>query len=1800
MLEMTGVLGVMLVVLLSALLLTFIPLSTTNAAFNEQINYQGKLADNLGVPVADSSYSMTFRLYTVASGGSHIWTETQTVPVTSGLFSVMLGSSTALTGVDFNQTLYLGVNIAGDGEMTPRKVLGAVPAAFEAQQLAGLATTSFLRADQADSLTATDSNPLLTLTQNGTGDILNLFDGGSEVLTVLDGGNVGIGTTTPSALLTVGDGVMSTVDGTNDLYVTDDLEVDGSIYVAGTSIFDANIQANAFKGFEDGDAVVAGDTNVRLDLDEDNDGSGSFIIRDGANSNVFIINESGQVTTGEWNGTALTNAYVSDTLTVGSGGSVDSTALTDGGTISFDWVDAEVADTLTIGSASTIAGEDVDNFLFGDTAAGSLSASAAEDLTEMAIYKSGFWDVNGASWTPTTGWWWGSTFAHRINNDSYLYGAQIIFENNLTPEMYIRGMSGGATQATGTWQQVWTDASDGSGSGLDADTLDSITSGSFLRSDATDSASGALTFSGGLSVSGNSVAATGLRLTDEGSYKQIQSYASEPLYINPLGNDVVLNRDGGNVGIGTTTPTYQLTATGTIGANGIMFNAGDGDTMFAGRGDRYPSGTPTNVNNADFFITGGNNTNFVLASRGNGGSEGILFGNYNGTTFTETMRIDNQNGRLGIDTSSPATQLHIVADTSNIVMRLEENTGGEYFNVRMSSSGNLTFLTDDGSSRLFVANDQSEVAVNDPSPDANFEVSANGDTGGAAFMVSSNYNNDGDLLTLLQNGRLGIGVTNPNRTLDVVGDMELTGLFYDSTGSAGSVGDVLVRASTGLEWQATSTLGLSTVDFLTRTFTAAEIWTPFIPSGTTTFSTTLDAREMGYGFLELVVDDEIIGTAYPNERTTYTASALSTTTVELVPRNTQVDPTGYLSRQSISLSYFENQPRDIEFNGDGTKMYVVGQTGVDITVFDLSTAYDINTASLSTTTSVSSEEASPTGMAFNDDGTKLFVVGVSGDDVNEYTLSVAYDVTTKSHVDATSVSAQDTAPNDIKFNDDGTKMFILGETTKDVFEYSLSTAYDASTRSYTDNLDISAYASNVYGIEFNEAGTKLFVSGYRNITEFDLGTAYDISTATLVSDYYQQNDYSYLMGIELVENDTKLIMVDWNDEELFMNSLPTAGTISNYAASTTVTSLTQSYGMELVDGGSKLFYINYDTRNLREYSMSTPNDLSTLTFEQEHTIGNPTQANNIIFSNDGLTAIITGFSQAVYEYKLTSPFDFTTATETGNTYNPGGSGQATSRFSRDGTKLISLTWGTSRQLRSATLSRPFDITSAVDDGEVVNVGTPIGGNAYSFDFSPDGMFLVIAESIQSEVVTFRLTAPYDISTVDTTAGFNSFTNYFYNNHSGLPADRVTPSGMTFDETGRYLYLLDQSTDKITQYDMGASIGNLGTSFASITLDPEDTGADLAEYYPTADRNIGAGDIVSFIDNDTFELTYATSGSSYALAGVISTNPGITLADGTEGGRKAPLALTGRVPVKVSNENGIVMPGDRITPSSVPGVGMKAGLFDESVGVAITGMDIENLDPDRPMQQIILFVDLQEGVNVTSLTETLFAGASTTFMMEISSSFSTTTGTTTTEIAITETIAETIWDRLANLASRFVDGVLTIVGLRTEEICLTDSDGETCIDRSALNVLLSGEATETDEVNDTYISTTTPQTSTTTEEVSNSDSDSEQSNTSTEDNPDISADISTTTTQTTATSTNSSTQDEQSQEGSDIATSTENVSQETESEPGQDQSASSTEPVSEDVSPSEDPAPAEEPATEEATESTENGSTESPAEDTPAE
>ena len=84
--------------------------------------------------------------------------------------------------------------------------------------------------------------------------------------------------------------------------------------------------------------------------------------------------------------------------------------------------------------------------------------------------------------------------------------------------------------------------------------------------------------------------------------------------------------------------------------------------------------------------------------------------------------------------------------------------------------------------------------------------------------------------------------------------------------------------------------------------------------------------------------------------------------------------------------------------------------------------------------SVHSEEKRPNGLTFNNDGTKMFVVGHKGDDVNEYILSTAWDVSTASFVDSFDTESEDTDTRDVKFNQDGTKMFVLGKTDDEVCE----------------------------------------------------------------------------------------------------------------------------------------------------------------------------------------------------------------------------------------------------------------------------------------------------------------------------------------------------------------------------------------------------------------------------------------------------------------------------------------------------------------------------------------------------------------------------------------------------------------------------------------------------------------------------------------------------------------------------------------------------------------------------------------------
>jgi hypothetical protein len=117
----------------------------------QMLSYQGKMTDTFGLPVVDTTYQVTFRLYTVPSGGSSFWDETQTVRTRGGLFSTLLGSVTPVGSMPDAGAVYLSMAVAGGSEMTPRLRLASSAYAYSSEraansdQLQGRDTTTFSR-----------------------------------------------------------------------------------------------------------------------------------------------------------------------------------------------------------------------------------------------------------------------------------------------------------------------------------------------------------------------------------------------------------------------------------------------------------------------------------------------------------------------------------------------------------------------------------------------------------------------------------------------------------------------------------------------------------------------------------------------------------------------------------------------------------------------------------------------------------------------------------------------------------------------------------------------------------------------------------------------------------------------------------------------------------------------------------------------------------------------------------------------------------------------------------------------------------------------------------------------------------------------------------------------------------------------------------------------------------------------------------------------------------------------------------------------------------------------------------------------------------------------------------------------------------------------------------------------------------------------------------------------------------------------------------------------------------------------
>jgi len=284
-----------------------------------------------------------------------------------------------------------------------------------------------------------------------------------------------------------------------------------------------------------------------------------------------------------------------------------------GGGASGTWSISVTGNAATSTNSTQLGGVAATNYIYGDSGSGSRTAAVTQNVYELAQYKSGFWDITGASWTPDTNWYWGATFAHISNNNAYNFSGQLIFLNGGGGDnLFARTISNGTPSG---WSKL-------------------LSSGNYNSYSPTLTGGGASgTWS--ISVTGNAGTVTNGVYTN-GSY-------SDPAWITSLAKSKVGLGNVENTALSTWAGSTAIT---TIGAATATTLAISGTTRSAGL---FYSGTTAPVSTTRLNYDGNlYATNFFGTLSGDINKPGNLTFTFdNAGSFPKTLSI-NSGGIAGI------------------------------------------------------------------------------------------------------------------------------------------------------------------------------------------------------------------------------------------------------------------------------------------------------------------------------------------------------------------------------------------------------------------------------------------------------------------------------------------------------------------------------------------------------------------------------------------------------------------------------------------------------------------------------------------------------------------------------------------------------------------------------------------------------------------------------------------------------------------------------------------------------------------------------------------------------------------------------------------------------------------------------------------------------------------------------------------------------------------------------------------------------------------------------------------------
>jgi len=652
--------------------------------------------------------------------------------------------------------------------------------------------------------------------------------------------------------------------------------------------------------------------------------------------------------------------------------------------------------------------------------------------------------------------------------------------------------------------------------------------------------------------------------------------------------------------------------------------------------------------------------------------------------------------------------------------------------------------------------------------------------------------------------------------------------------------------------------------------------------GEYTLSTAFDASTASFvdSFSVAVQETAPTGVAFSSDGTKMFVLGLVGADVNEYTLSTGFDVSTAIFEDSFSVSIQDVNPGDIAFSSDGTKMFVLGSFGADVNEYTLSTGFDVSTAAFVDSFSVAAQEDGPTGLAFSSDGTKMFVVGVVGDDVNQYTLSTGFDVSTATFVDSFSVKAQETIPRGLAFSSDGTKMFVLGQSGDDVNEYSLTTPFTLFHTTFVDSFSVAEQEINPRDLTFSPDGTKMFVVGstQNDIHEYTLTTGFDVFTASFVDSFSVSIQDINPEDVAFSPDGTKMFVVGNREEAIHEYTLTTGFDVSTASFEDSFSVSDQDSvptGVAFSSDGKKMFVVGIAGDSVHEYTLSTGFDVSTASFVDSFSVFDRViNPEGIAFSSDGKKMfVISANADGVAHYALADGFDVSTASFvvffSVSDQDNAPQGLA---FSSDGTKMFVI-GDAGNDINEYTLADGFTLfhTTFVNSFSVAVQETDPTGVA----FSSDGAKMFVVGFSGESVNEYTLVTAFDVSTA-------SFVDSF-----SVAVQETSPEGVAFSSDGTKMFVVGNSGDDVNEYTLSTgfdvSTASFEDSFSVAVQEITPRGFSFSSDGTKMFVVGNAGDDVNEYTLTTgFDVSTASFVDSFSVAGQETNPTGVAFSsDGTK-------------------------------------------------------------------------------------------------------------------------------------------------------------------------------------------------------------------------------------------------------------------------------------------------------------------------------